>query len=85
MPVEALASRALEGLTIGAAIKVLREHRTGLSARQLSMASGLSPAYVNKLEKGEIEPSFRAFARLARELSMTQQEVYLLLRAEGER
>lgn len=66
------------------AIRLLRE-RAGLSARQLSAAAGLSPAYVNKVESGQIEPSFRAFAKIARQLGMTQREIYLLVCGEAER
>lgn len=83
----ALASRALEvgdGLTVGTAIRVLREH-SGLSARQLSVAAGLSPAYVNKVESGQIEPSLRSFAKIARQLGMTQREVFLLICKEADR
>ena len=54
-----------------------------LSSRALSLAAGLSPSYVGKLESGEIEPSVRAFARIALILGMNQQEIYLCVIQEG--
>ena len=54
-----------------------------LSSRALSLAAGLSPSYVGKLESGEIEPSVRAFARIAIILGMNQQEIYLCVIQEG--
>lgn len=72
-------------LTLGQAIRTLREQRTDLSARALSAASGLSPSYVSKVESGEIEPSFRVFAKLALALGMTTAEITFLLCLEANR
>lgn len=68
--------------TAGQAIRLLRE-RAGLSARALSARAGLSPAYVGKVEAGVLDPSLRAFARIAVALGMTQQEIWWLVMAEG--
>lgn len=67
---------------VGDAIRLLRQ-RQGYSARGLSNLAGLSPSYVSKVETGEIEPSFRAFARMACILRMTPREIYLCTSQEG--
>lgn len=67
---------------VGAAIRLLRE-RNGLSARALSAKAGLSSAYVTKVEAGTVEPSLRAFARLALALGMTEGEVWTVIVNEG--
>lgn len=64
------------------AIQYLRA-RKNLSARKVSLLAGLSPSYVGKLEAGELEPSFRAFARLALVLDMSPQEVLFCVIQEG--
>jgi transcriptional regulator with XRE-family HTH domain len=46
-----------------------------VSARRLSIDAGLSPSYVSKIESGEMEPSFSAFAAIAREVKMTSWEL----------
>lgn len=66
-------------LTLGQAIRYVRE-RKGMSARALSQTAGLSAAYVSKVERGEMEPSLKAFGRLAIVLEMTEAEVNLLVR-----
>lgn len=69
---------------VGWAIRHLRD-REGISARALSLAAGLSPSYVGKIEKGEISPSFEAFARIALVLKMSLLEVaYCVLSAGSE-
>jgi len=45
-------------------------------ARALSLKAHLSPSYVGKLEAGEIEPSVKAFGRIALALGMNPQEIY---------
>jgi len=54
-----------------------------MSTRALSQAAGLSTSYVSKLEAGEIEPSVRAFGRLAVALGMNQQEIFFCVITEG--
>jgi transcriptional regulator with XRE-family HTH domain len=72
-------------LTLGQAIRGLREQRTDLSARALSATCGLSPSYVSKVEAGVIDPSFRAFAKLSLALGMTTAEMTFLLCMEANR
>lgn len=81
---DALIARALDApdLTLGQAIEMLRRP-TGMSARALSLSAGLSPSYVGKVEKGEIEPSLRAFACLARTLGLSPREINVLVVREG--
>jgi len=73
-------SRAIDvpDLSLGQAIELLRRP-TGLSARGLSLASGLSESYVGKVEKGELEPSLRAFACIARTLGLSAREIHVLV------
>lgn len=61
---------------VGTLIRLARKRR-GLSARALSAMADLSPSYVGKVESGEIEPSLKAFARLALALQLTRQEIWL--------
>ncbi len=58
--------------------------RKGFSARQTSTDAGLSPSYVSKVEAGELEPSLRAFARIARALEFSPAEIYVCVRAAEE-
>jgi len=66
-------------LTLGKGIQFLREKK-GLSARQVSAAAGLSATYVSKVERGVMEPSLKAFGRIATALEMTDAEANLLVR-----
>ncbi len=68
----------MENLTLGQAIKLLRQKRN-FSARALSHRVGFSPSYINKIESGEIDPSFNAFAKIAYVLKMSQAEIIYLL------
>ena len=69
-------------IRVADAIRYLRG-RKNLSARQVSLQAGLSSSYVGKLEAGEMEPSFRAFARIAVVLGMSPQEVLFCVMQEG--
>lgn len=71
-------------MNLGDGIKHLREARR-LSARALSLKCGFSPSYVSKIESGEIEPGFWAFARLAIVLEMTTQEILFLVEEEAKK
>jgi transcriptional regulator with XRE-family HTH domain len=51
----------------------------GLSARALSDQAGLSPSYVSKVESG-LEPSLKAFARIADVLDLNIHEIRFLMR-----
>lgn len=66
-------------ITLGEAIRFARE-RKGVSARQVSQEAGLSPTYVSKVERGDMEPSLKAFGRIAIVLGLSDVEVNLLVR-----
>ncbi len=70
---------------VGDVIRSLRESRTDLSARALSLAAGLSESYVGKIESNSVEPSFRAFAKIAMQLGMKPAEIYILVTHEATR
>lgn len=52
---------------------------SGLSARQLSLAAGLSASYVSKMESGAIMPPIDTFMRLVRQLNLNDEEILFLL------
>lgn len=60
-------------------IRYLREKKS-MSARAVSQAAGLSPSYVSKVESGSMEPSFKAFCRIAGVLGMTDGEVIFVVK-----
>lgn len=62
--------------------ELLKQARTNkkLSARHLSLAAGLSPSYVSKVEAGEIEPSLKAFNSIASVLKLTDVEILFIVR-----
>lgn len=72
-------------LTVGDTIRHLREANTTMSARALSIAVGLSDSYVGKVENGTLDPSLRAFAKIAKGLGMTAPEIYVLVTQEAVR
>jgi transcriptional regulator with XRE-family HTH domain len=74
----------MENISLGEAIRLLRGKQK-MSARKLSAVVGFSPSYINKIEAGEIDPSFKAFAKIAYNLKMSTAEiVYLLNKAANE-
>lgn len=68
------------GLVVAEVVKSKRA-ALGLSSRSLSKRAGLSPAYVAKVETGDVEPGLWAFAALAVELRLTMHEIFFMLRA----
>lgn len=52
-----------------------------ISSRALSARAGLSEAYVKRLESGDMVPGLEAFARIAVELRLSAQEVYMIILA----
>ena len=81
---DTLFARAVDApdLPIGQAIELLRIP-TGMSARALSLRSGLSESYIGKVEKGQMEPSLKAFARVARALGLSPREINILVARAG--
>lgn len=55
-------------------------NRAGLSQRALSLVVGRSPAYVSKVEAGDIEPSFQSVSLLAVVLQLSPLELWVLAR-----
>lgn len=64
---------------------LLRSYRQaqGLSARALSLSSGLSESYCGKVESGVMEPSFRAIAKIMKRLGLTRGEIAVLVLLES--
>ena len=69
-------------MNVGEGIRLLRE-REGYSARALSLKCQFSASYVGKVESGEIDPSVKAFAKLAIELKLSSQEIIYLIMEEA--
>lgn len=65
-------------VSLPTAIRYLRE-RKGMSARAVSQAADLSASYVSKVESGQMEPSFRAFCKIAEVLEMSDREVLFVV------
>lgn len=61
-----------------------KRQQLGMSAAALSKKAGFSPSYVSKLEAGTHDPSFSAFAVLARILKFTDQEILFAVKKVGE-
>lgn len=68
----------MEALTAAQAIRLVRQ-RQHLSARSLSAKAGRSPSYISKVESGEIELSFAAFAAVSTALGFSASEIFLLV------
>lgn len=60
-------------------MRVARQ-RKNISQRELSLRVRRSPAYVNKLEAGTIEPSFQAVSEVAVALGLNPLETWVLCR-----
>jgi transcriptional regulator with XRE-family HTH domain len=60
-------------------MRVARQ-RKGISQRELSLRIGRSPAYVNKMESGAIEPSFLCVSEVAVALGLNPLETWVLCR-----
>lgn len=54
--------------------------KSGVSASALSKACGYSPSYVSKVESGKIEPSMKAFCKMAMALGLNTHEIVWLVR-----
>lgn len=73
-----------EQLTVAQVIRVVRL-KAGVTARALSLSAGLSESYVGKVESGQIEPSLRAFAKIAAKLGLGQREIFAVVMQEARR
>ena len=68
--------------TLAQAIKMKREERD-ISAASLSREAGFSPSYVAKIEAG-MTPTIVGFAKLAKVLEFTNEEIVYTIRRAGE-
>lgn len=66
----------------GTFVSMLRRRR-GMSQRALSRLVGRSPAYLSKLEAGDLDPSLSAFAAISVALGMNALEVWTIIRVAG--
>ena len=64
-------------------MKFLRE-RSDISARHLSETSGLSLSYISKMEKGTVTPTVSVFAKIIKNLNVTDAEILYILRELGD-
>lgn len=64
---------------VGPAFRLLRE-RNSLSQEQLALSAGLDRTYVSGIERGRRNPSLKSMQRIASELSVSLDEVFLLAR-----
>ena len=71
-------------LSAASAIRLSRM-RSGRSASSVAKAAGLSPSYVSKIERGECEPSLKAFSKIAQVLELHPFLVALVVLAEAGR
>lgn len=60
-------------------MKFLRE-RSGLSARQLSEKSDLSPSYISKMEKGDVAPTVQTFTKIIKNLPVSDMELLYIVK-----
>lgn len=70
-------------LTLGYVVRTLRRQRTDMSARALSIYAGLSESYVGKVETGNMDPSMRAFAKIAVALQLSPGELAVIINREA--
>lgn len=69
-------------MSVSDVARVLRACRMARkrSAREVSLAAGLSESVVGKIESGATEPSLRVFAAVVTELGLKDREIALLIR-----
>ena len=64
---------------VGPAFRHLRE-QTGLSQEALALNAGIDRTYVSGIERGVRNPSLKSMQRLAAELGITLDRVFVLAR-----
>ena len=62
---------------VGPAFRLLRE-RAGLSQEDLALQAGLDRTYVSGIERGRRNPSLKSMQRLAAELDLSLDKVFVL-------
>ena len=66
-----------------ALMKFLRE-RAEVSARELSLNSGLSQGYVSKMEQGNVTPTVEVFSKIVQNLGVSAAELTYLIKVLAE-
>ena len=66
-----------------ALMKFLRE-RSEVSARELSLNSGLSQGYVSKMEQGNVTPTVEVFSKIVQNLGVSAAELTYLIKVLAE-
>ena len=69
---------------VGPAFRQLRE-RVGLSQEMLALNAGVDRTYVSGIERGVRNPSLKSMQRLAAELEITLDQVFVLAREMAQR
>lgn len=72
---------AATGLKFNVVLKMIRLDKD-VSARALSLACGLSPSYISKLESGGNKPPIDVFVKITKELQLNETEILFLLGCE---
>lgn len=68
---------------VGPAFRLLRE-RQSLSQEQLALGAGLDRTYISGIERGRRNPSLKSMQRMATELDLSLEKVFVLARELAE-
>jgi len=68
---------------VGSAFRQLRE-RTELSQEELAFRAGLDRTYVSGIERGRRNPSLKSMQRVAAQLGLSLDEVFVVARQLAE-
>lgn len=69
---------------VGPAFRVLRE-RAEISQEELAFRAGLDRTYVSGIERGRRNPSLKSMQRVAAELTVSLDQVFILARKLAEK
>jgi transcriptional regulator with XRE-family HTH domain len=69
---------------IGPAFRLLRE-RAEISQEELAFRAGLDRTYVSGIERGRRNPSLKSMQRVAAELNLSLDQVFILARRLAEK
>ncbi|MHB1058067.1 MAG: helix-turn-helix transcriptional regulator [Rhodanobacter sp.] len=68
---------------VGSAFRKLRE-RAGISQEELAYRAGLDRTYVSGIERGRRNPSLKSMQRVADQLGMSLDEIFVVARQLAE-
>ena len=77
-------SRMLDAVTIGKAIRRLREQR-GMSQEVFSGLAGMYKSHLGRIERGEKKPNLDSLCRIASALEMQPHELLRCIEQEHEK